>query len=30
MDIYGELYDAVVADVVPENMSKTVADDVPF
>ena len=30
MDIYGELYDAAVADVVPDNMSKTAADDVLF
>ena len=25
---YGELYDAAVADVVPDNMSKTATDDV--
>ena len=27
---YGEFYDAAVADVVSENMSKTAADDVIF
>ena len=27
---YGEVYDAAVADVVSENMSKTAADDVIF
>lgn len=27
---YGELYEAAVADVAPENMSRTAADDVLF
>ena len=27
---YGELYDAAVADVVPDNQNKTAADNIPL